>query len=79
MGQQTEFDMASMLFGISRARTEGGVWTRTVRYPTRGAAASVARGIDPAWLDGADVVVIESAYAGHVTRSLEVDGFKMRR
>ena len=79
-GPVSEFNMAGMLFGISRVRGEGGfsVWTRTLRYPTHAASASGARQIDSAWLDGAELVVIESAYAGHFTRSLEVDGFKMR-
>jgi hypothetical protein len=34
--------------------------------------------IDAAWLDGAELVVIETAYAGRVTRTVTVDGFRMR-
>jgi hypothetical protein len=34
--------------------------------------------IDAAWLDGAELAVIETAYAGRVTRSIAVDGFRMR-
>jgi hypothetical protein len=34
--------------------------------------------IDTAWLDGADLVVIETAYAGRVSRTITADGFTMR-
>jgi hypothetical protein len=76
-----QWNLAGALFGI---HVEGGtqgfsVWTQTLRFPPRAMAGSPTRQIDSAWLDGAEVVVIESAYAGHVTRSLEVDGFKMRQ
>jgi hypothetical protein len=46
-------------------------------FPARGATA-VAPFIDATWLDGADLVVIETGYAGRVTRTLTVDGFRMR-
>jgi hypothetical protein len=46
-------------------------------FPARGDSAAPPP-IDAAWLDGADIVVIETAYAGRVTRTLSVDGFKMR-
>jgi hypothetical protein len=46
-------------------------------FPARGDSAATPP-IDAAWLDGADIVVIETAYAGRVTRTLSVDGFKMR-
>ena len=33
--------------------------------------------IDDAWLNGAELVRVQSRYAGHVSRSLTIDGFKM--
>ena len=50
----------------------------SLEYPSRTPAAAGAPRIDAAWLDGAELVVIESASAGRVTRSLSADGFKMR-
>jgi ABC-type transport system involved in multi-copper enzyme maturation permease subunit len=49
-----------------------------VHYPSRGAPNGTAR-IDAAWLDGADLAVVETRYIGRVTRSLAIDGFRMRR
>ena len=46
------------------------------RYPARGSFASAPR-IDAAWLDGADLAVVETVYGGRVTRSIVADGFKM--
>jgi hypothetical protein len=54
------------------------VWTHRLRYPARAASAAGASRIDGTWLDGAELLVIESADAGHVTRSLTVDGFRMK-
>ena len=58
----------------------GGFWISHValRFPARSAAAANTPRIDGAWLDGAELVVIESADAGRVTRSLAVDGFRMK-
>lgn len=47
------------------------------QFPSRGRAGATPA-IDTAWLDGADLAVIETAYAGRVTRALTVDGFRMR-
>ena len=47
-------------------------------FPARGEETAATPPIDAAWLDGADIVVIETAYAGRVTRTLTVDEFKMR-
>jgi hypothetical protein len=44
-----------------------------------GRGSDVPSPIDAAWVDGADLLVIEMAYAGRLTRSLTVDGFTMRR
>jgi len=46
------------------------------RYPARGPFASPPR-IDAAWLDGADLAVVETVYAGRVTRSISAEGFKI--
>jgi hypothetical protein len=46
-------------------------------YPERSPFAT-ARRIDADWLAGADVVAIETAYAGRVSRSIVVEGFRMR-
>jgi hypothetical protein len=75
-----QWNLAGALFGISiEGGTQGfSVWTQTLRYPTRAQSASGARQIDRAWLDAAELVVIESAYAGHVTRTIDVQGFRMR-
>ena len=50
-----------------------------VEFPgrVRGRAAATSP-IDAAWLDGADLAVVETEYAGRVTRTLTVDGFTMR-
>ena len=45
-------------------------------YPARGTLASAPR-IDAAWLDGADLVLVETVYAGRVTRSIAAESFKM--
>jgi hypothetical protein len=45
-------------------------------YPARGPSASAPR-IDAAWLDGADLALVETVYAGRVTRSIAAEGFKM--
>jgi hypothetical protein len=47
-------------------------------FPARDYGAAAAVPIDTAWLDGADLVVLETAYAGRVSRTLTVDGFTMR-
>ena len=47
------------------------------RYPDRNPVASSRPVIDDAWLSGAELVRVQSRYAGHVTRSLTIDGFKM--
>lgn len=47
-------------------------------YPSR-VSFEAAPQVDAAWLDGAELAVIEAAYAGRVTRSLAVEGFSMRR
>jgi hypothetical protein len=76
-----ELNFVGALFGLSvNPSTQAfSVWSQTLRYPTRASTSSSARRIDPAWLDGAELVVIESVYAGRVTRPLDVDGFKMRQ
>ena len=45
-------------------------------YPAREPFTSAPR-IDAAWLDGADLVLVETEYAGRVTRSISAEGFKM--
>jgi hypothetical protein len=48
-------------------------------FPERSfGSVSASSPIDTAWLDGADLVVIETAYAGRVSRTVTVDGFTMR-
>jgi len=46
------------------------------RYPARGPLASAPR-IDAAWLDGADLILVDTVYAGRVARSIAADGFRM--
>jgi hypothetical protein len=48
-----------------------------LEFPARDPSAARSP-IDAAWLDGAELAVIETAYAGRVTRSIAVDGFRMR-
>ena len=48
-----------------------------MHFPARSRVASDPV-IDAAWLAAAQLAVVETAYAGRVTRSLTVDGFKMR-
>jgi hypothetical protein len=45
-------------------------------YPVRERFGS-APPIDAVWLDGADLAVVETVYAGRVTRSIVAEGFKM--
>ena len=45
-------------------------------YPPRERFGS-APPIDAAWLDDADLAVVETVYAGRVTRSIVAEGFKM--
>jgi hypothetical protein len=45
-------------------------------YPARGPFGSTPR-IDAAWLDSADLALVETIYAGRVTRSIVAEGFKM--
>jgi hypothetical protein len=59
-------------------RTGFGVRTYTYRYPARG-TSTTAPLIDAAWLDGAELVRIRKSYAGHVSRSLTIDDFRMVR
>lgn len=47
-------------------------------FPSRTPSNRVSQ-IDAAWLAGADVAVIETAYAGRFARPLGVAGFQMRR
>jgi hypothetical protein len=47
-------------------------------FPPRVGPSSIPSPIDAAWLDGAELVVIETAYAGRVTRTIAVDDFRMR-
>jgi hypothetical protein len=46
-------------------------------FPARESGAD-APALDSAWLDGADLAVIETTYAGRVSRTLTIDGFRMR-
>ena len=54
------------------------VWAPGLTFPTSRISPDSTVRLDAVWLDGAELVVIESAYAGRVTRSLTVDGFRMR-
>jgi hypothetical protein len=49
------------------------------RYPARSTFGTGGGQIDAAWLADADLVTIETVYAGRVSRSLVVDGFRMRQ
>ena len=55
------------------------VQTVAITYPARTSSSADPTRIDGAWLSEAELVVVESAYAGHVTRMLTVDGFRMNR
>jgi hypothetical protein len=50
-----------------------------MHYPSRSSPSDASARIDAAWLDGTDLVVVETNYAGRVTRSLAIDGFRMRK
>jgi hypothetical protein len=47
------------------------------RFPQAGVRGEGSPVIDAGWLAGADLVKIHIAYAGHVTRSLTIDNFRM--
>ncbi len=53
------------------------VRTFAVRYPNRESSASAGPGIDSTWLDNAELVRIKTRYAGHVSRPLTIDDFKI--
>ena len=77
-----ELNVAGALFGVTIDGSGAGgfsVWHELLRYPSGAMSASPTPRIDSAWLDGAELVVIESAYAGHVTRTLDIEGFRMRQ
>ncbi|PYR03544.1 MAG: hypothetical protein DMF97_01790 [Acidobacteria bacterium] len=71
----------AVLFGgwsvEGRSASEFGFFDRVERYPAR-STFSTGAGIDAAWLADADLAVIETAYAGRVSRSIVVEGFRMR-
>ena len=48
-----------------------------LQFPSRDQPLEPRVRIDPEWLDAADLVVVENAYAGRVTRSLAVDDFQI--
>jgi ABC-type transport system involved in multi-copper enzyme maturation permease subunit len=48
-----------------------------LQFPSRDQPLEPRVRIDPGWLDAADLVVIDRAYAGRVTRSLTVDDFQI--
>jgi hypothetical protein len=45
-------------------------------FPARGPFDRGPR-IDAAWLDGADLAIVESTYAGHVSRTMTIEDFRM--
>ncbi len=47
------------------------------RFPASVPSSGQTAGIDSAWLAAAELVRINIAYAGHVTRSLTIDNFRM--
>lgn len=53
------------------------VRTFAVRYPSRDSRDSTGPSIDPTWLDNAELVRIKTRYAGHVSRRLTVDDFRI--
>jgi hypothetical protein len=55
-----------------------GVVDHVERYPAQSLFGAAGQ-IDADWLARADLAVIETAYAGRVSRSLVVDGFRMQR
>jgi len=62
------------LYSISLFAGEGFlVETQYLRFPGRG-YAKVPR-LDPAWFDDAELVVVESEFAGVVTRRVVIDPF----
>jgi hypothetical protein len=70
----------AVLFGgwsvEGRSASGFGFFDRVERYPAR-STFSTGAGIDAAWLADADLAVIETAYAGRVSRSIVVEGFRM--
>ena len=47
------------------------------RFPAESARGEASPVIDAAWLGGAELVRINIAYAGHITRSLTIENFRM--
>jgi hypothetical protein len=80
--------VASTLSRMLIPGTEHGYWAgespasgldlvdSVVEFPERDPGAAPSP-IDAAWLDGAELVVIETAYAGRVIRTVTVNGFRM--
>jgi hypothetical protein len=89
-GQQEGFSGVSesplsFLLGMTLGLQGGGnspgrgfsVRTHGIRYPGRNWTGSSRPVIDDAWLSGAELVRVRAQYAGHVARSLTIEGFKM--
>jgi hypothetical protein len=60
-----------------RSASGFGFFDRVERYPARSTFTTAGQ-IDAGWLADADLAVIETVYAGRVSRSLVVEGFRMR-
>ena len=69
---------SAVLPGFSIGSSPGGfdVQTQVLEFPWRmqGGYVGVAR-LEPAWFDDAELVVLETAYAGTVTRSVNLPDF----
>jgi hypothetical protein len=88
-GEATEGDEVSTslsgmndfgLLGVTVEMNSSGlsVSNLSLRFSGQRAKTGERPRIDHAWLDGADLVVIEAAPAGWITRTLTVDGFRMQ-
>jgi hypothetical protein len=79
--RELQFGSATLQFLLPWLRSESAFQDHVDVFPWgRGMVGMDAPSpIDASWLDGADLLVIEMAYAGRLTRSFAVDGFTMRR
>jgi hypothetical protein len=67
------FSLGSMTLGMSR---DGfALESERFRYPNRIARPGESRTFDDAWFDDAELAVLETVYAGSVTRSVRIDDF----
>ena len=66
------------MFGGAEGQGSFAVAHSVTEFPARREGQPITSMLDDSWLADADLVVIESALAGWLTRTVTVDGFRMQ-